>query len=72
MASEEKYLWVFRFQIHGKNGAWWAYFSDRQETQAFIDGLMAAIPCIEARSLEEQMAGVRLYPFYYHYLYSHQ
>ena len=72
MASEEKYLWVFTYRFHEENRIWWAYFRDKQEAEACIERLMGLFPCAKMLSLGEQVQGLRLEPYYYHYHYSNQ
>lgn len=72
MASEEKYLWVFMYQLHGVDCLWLAYFRDGEEAEAFIHQITRTIPCVQTRSLKEYQDGIMFGPYYYHHLYSSQ
>ena len=72
MASEEKYLWAFTYQLHGTDYIWWAYFRDRQEAEAEIGALQASFPCLQARSLQEERSGLMFAHYYYHHACSSQ
>jgi hypothetical protein len=72
MASEEKYLWLFAYRLHGEKRLWWAYFKDEAAAEVCVERLMWLFPCVERLGLEERAQGLQFSPYYYHYQLSHQ
>jgi hypothetical protein len=67
MGSEERYLWLCEFRLHGEERIWWAYFKDQQEVEEFFQLIVEILPCIVFGRLEALVGGfcVGLRHFYY-------
>src|SRR5579864_8639743 len=72
MASEEKYLWLFHYQLHDVNRLWWAYFPDWAEVQACIAKLMGALPCLVLQEVAICRDGLRILDHFYSFTSSNQ
>lgn len=65
MGSEERYLWLCEFHLHGEARMWWGYFRDEEEVEAFFRTIIEMLPCIVFDRLEELESGMRAGDIYF-------